>query len=153
MAYEIVVEEVAARPIAAVRASVPAGGVAIAWRPALDQVWAFLRSHDDLWTDGHNIFVYRHPAAPGAPMDVEFGVEVGRDFKPGGEIVFTHTPSGLAASTVHVGPPDQLGSANAAIQAWCRAHDHRLAGISWEIYGDPGADPTAFEVKVFYLLA
>jgi hypothetical protein len=25
--------------------------------------------------------------------------------------------------------------------------------VSWEIYGDPGADPSVFEVQVFYLLA
>src|SRR5690349_10645797 len=64
-AHEVVVEEVAARPIAAVRAKVPTGEVAAAWRPALDKVWAFLRSQDGLWTGGHNIFIYRHPAQPG----------------------------------------------------------------------------------------
>ena len=78
MAYEIVVEDVAARPIAAVHASVPVGSVAAAWRPALDKVWAFLRRHDGLRTDGHNIFVYHHPVRPGAPMEVDFGVEVSR---------------------------------------------------------------------------
>ena len=50
---EIVVADVAARPIAAVRSSVPVGQVATAWRPALDKVWAFLRAHDGLRTDGH----------------------------------------------------------------------------------------------------
>jgi len=153
VAYEIVVEKVAARPMAAVRASLPVGGVAAAWRPALDKVWAFLRHHNGLWTHGHNIFVYHHPAGPGAPMDVDFGVEVSRAFEPEGEIVFTHTPAGIAASTVHVGPPDRLAEANAAIEAWCRANDRSLAGVSCEIYGDPGPDPAAFEATVFYLLA
>ena len=153
MAYEIVEEEVAARPIAAIHARVPVGGVVTTWRPALDKVWAFLRRHDGLWTHGHNIFVYHHSAGPGAPMDVDFGVEVSRAFEPEGEIVFTHTPAGIAASTVHVGPPDRLAEANAAIEAWCRANDRSIAGVSWEIYGDPGPDPAAFEVTVFYLLA
>ena len=152
MAYEIVVEEVAARPIAAVHASVPVGGVATAWRPALDQVWNFLRGHDGLRTDGHNIFVYRHPVRPGAPLEVDFGVEVSRAFVSEGEIVFTHTPAGAAASTVHVGSPAELAAANAAIEAWCNDHGRPLAGVSWEIYGDPGADPTTLEVRVFYLL-
>ena len=53
---------------------------------------------------------------------------------------------------MHAGPPDQLGSANAAIEAWCRANDRSLGGVSWEIYGDPGDDPATFEVRVFYLL-
>ena len=152
MAYAVVVADVAARPIAAVHASVPVGQVAAAWRPALDKVWAFLRGHEGLRTDGHNIFVYRHPVRPGAPMEVDFGVEVSRPFEGEGEIVFTHTPAGHVASTVHVGPPDQLADANAAIEAWCRANHRSLAGVSWEIYGDPGDDPATFEVQVFYLL-
>ena len=69
-----------------------------------------------------------------------------------GEIVFTHTPAGRVASTVHVGPPDRLADANAAIEAWCRANHRSLAGVSWEIYGDPGDDPATLEVQVLYLL-
>ena len=85
-------------------------------------------------------------------MEVDFGVEVSRAFAGAGEIVLAHTPAGQAASTVHAGPPDQLGSANAAIEAWCRANDRSLGGVSWEIYGDPGDDPATFEIRVFYLL-
>ena len=153
MAYEIIIEEVAARPLAAVHRSVPVGQVGAAWRPALDAVWAFLRRHDGLRTDGHNIFVYHHPAGPGAPMEVDFGVEVSRPFTGADAVVFTQTPAGTAATTVHVGPPDRLAGANAAIEGWCVANHRSLAGFSWEIYGDPGPDPSTFEVQVFYLLA
>jgi effector-binding domain-containing protein len=152
MTYEIVVEDVAARPIAAVHTSVPIGQVAAAWRPALDKVWAFLRTHKGLRTDGHNIFVYHHSVRPWAPMEVDFGVEVSGAFKGEDEIVFTHTPAGPVASTMHIGPPDRLASANAAIEEWCLANHRSLAGVSWEIYGDPGGDPATFEVQVFYLL-
>jgi effector-binding domain-containing protein len=152
MTFEIVVEDVVARPIAAVHVSVPVGRVAAAWRPALDKVWAFLRMHDGLRTDGHNIFVYRHPVRPGAPMEVDFGVEVSGPFAGEDDIVFTQTPAGNVASTVHSGPPDQLARANAAIEEWCVANRRSQAGVSWEIYGDPGDDPATFEVQVFYLL-
>jgi len=153
MAYEIVLEEVEARPLAAVHASVPVGQVGSAWRPALDKVWVFLRSHEGLRTDGHNIFVYRHPVRPGAPLEVDFGVEVSGQFAGEGEVASTHTPAGTVESTVHIGPPDQLGRANAAIEAWCLANDRSIAGVSWEIYGDPGDDPGKLEVQVCYLLA
>ena len=153
MAYEIALEQVAARPIAAVHRTVPVGQVATAWRPALDKVWAFLRAHDDPRTGGHNVFVYHHPVRPGAPMEVDFGVEVSRAFTGEDEIVSAHTPAGQVAWTVHLGPPDQLGSANAAIEAWCLANHRSLGGVSWEIYGDPGDDPAILEVQVFYLLA
>jgi effector-binding domain-containing protein len=152
MRYEIVVEDVAARPMAAVHRSVAVGEVGSAWRPALDKVWAFLRRHDGLRTDGHNIFLYRHPVEPGAPLEVDFGVEVSRAFAGEDEIAFTHTPAGLAASTIHAGPLDQLGDANAAIEEWCSANRRPLAGVSWEIYGDPGDDPSVLDVQVFYLL-
>jgi effector-binding domain-containing protein len=150
--YEIVSEDVAARQIAAVRRRVPVGHVGAAWRPALDMVWAFLRGHDGLRTDGHNIFVYHHPTDPGAPMEVDFGVEVSGPFAGEGEIVFTHTPAGHVASTRHIGPPDELARANAAIEAWCLANQRSLAGVSWEIYGDPGDDPAGLDVQVIYLL-
>jgi effector-binding domain-containing protein len=152
MGYEIVLEDVAARPIAAVHRSVPVGHVADAWRPALDKVWAFLRSHEGLRTDGHNIFLYHHPATPGAPMEVDFGVEVSRAFEGRDEIVSSYTPAGRVASTVHVGRPDQIFSANAAVEDWCRANELTLVGVSWEVYGDPGDDPATLEVQVFYLL-
>src|SRR4029078_9861821 len=152
MAYEIVVEEVAARPIAAVHARVPVGGVAAVWRPALDLVWAFLRSHEGLRTDGHNIFVYHHPLGPGEPMEGDFGVEVSRAFADEGPIVPAERTAGRAASTVHIGPPARIGDAYAAIEEWCRAHHRSLGGVSGEIYGDPGDDPGTFEVRVFLLL-
>jgi hypothetical protein len=152
MKHEVVTGTVVARPIAAVRRQVPLGGVSAAWRPALDQVWVFLRRHVGLRTDGHNIFVYHHPARPGAPMEVEFGVEVTGAFAGEGEIVFAETPAGQVAWTLHIGPYDQLADANAAIEAWCLANRRSLNGVSWEIYGDPSDDPANLEVQVFYLL-
>jgi effector-binding domain-containing protein len=153
MTYDIVTETAAARPIAAVRRRVRVGGVGTVWRPALDQVWAFLRRHEGLRTDGHNIFVYHHPAGPGEPMDVDFGVEVTGPFEDDSEVVFTHTPAGKVAWTLHVGPYEGLSDANDAIEAWCTEHGRALGGASWEIYGDPSDDPANLEVRVVYLLA
>ena len=153
MPYDVIIETVPARPIAAVRQEVRVGEVGSAWRPALDRVWEFLRRHAGLHTDGHNIFVYHHPPAAGAPMQVDCGVEVARGFLGEDGVVFTSTPAGQVASTVHVGPPAKLREATAAIEAWVEAHGRRLGGVSWEIYGDPGDDPATFEVRVNYLLA
>jgi len=152
MAYDVVLERVQPRPLAAVHARVPVGQVGTAWRPALDNVWAFLREHEGLWTHGHNVFVYRHPRGPGESMEVDFGVEVSRPFTGDGNVVLTQTPGGEVASTVHVGRPHEIGRANAAIEAWCAANERSLAGVSWEVYGDPAPDGGAFEIRVFYLL-
>jgi effector-binding domain-containing protein len=153
VAYDITLETALARPMAAVRREVRVGEVGSAWRPALDRVWAFLRRHEGLRADGHNIFVYHHPTTPGGPMRVDFGVEVARAFEDEDGVVCTQTPAGQVASTLHVGPPANLGEANDAIEAWAAAHGHMLGGISWEIYSDPGENPATFEVRVSYLLA
>jgi effector-binding domain-containing protein len=151
MGYEIVTEVVSARPIAAVRRRVAVGDVPSAWKPALDQVWAFLRRQDGAWHDGHNVFVYHH-ATPGEPMDVDFGVEVTGVFDGEGEVRHTETPSGRVVSTHHIGPYDELGQAHDAINAWSLANGRALGDASWEIYGDWNEDPTRLEVQVVYLL-
>jgi effector-binding domain-containing protein len=151
--YEVVTEAVTSRPIAAVRRRVHVGKVSTAWRPALDQVWAFLRRHEGLRADGHNIFVYHHAARPGEPMNVDFGVEVTGAFEGEGEVVFTQTPAGQVASTLHIGPYDRLADAHAAIHAWRAAQGRALAGASWEIYGDWSEDEAKQEVRIVYLLA
>lgn len=152
MRYEVVVETVSPRPIAAVRERVRPGQVGAVWRPALDQVWAFLRSHDGLWAGGHNVFVYRHPVGPGEPMDVAFGVEVTRAFDGEGAIISTETPGGVAASTLHVGPYEGLADAHQAIDAWRAAHGRTFGPASWETYGEAEDDPAKMEIRVSYLL-
>jgi hypothetical protein len=82
---------------------VPVGAVAAAWRPALDQVWHFLRTQPGLRTDGHNIFLYHHSTRRNDPIEVDFGVAVARSFLPAGEVYETETPAGEAAIAVHRG--------------------------------------------------
>jgi effector-binding domain-containing protein len=116
-------------------------------------VWAFLRSRPGLRTDGHNIFLYHHPARPGDLMNVDFGVEVARSFSPSGEVYETNTPAGEAAIAVHRGRYDRLDAAHDAIHNWAKSQDRTLAGHSWEIYGDPSDDPSKTETTVLYLLS
>src|SRR5215510_1079049 len=105
------VRVVSPRILAAVSRRVAIGGVGAAWGPALDQVWAFLRTQPGLRTDGHNIFLYHHPARRSDPMDVDFGVEVVREFAPSGEVRAVTTPAGEAVVATHVGPYDRIGEA------------------------------------------
>ena len=152
MAYEVVVETAPARPLAAVRRRVRIGEISAAWKPALDQVWAFLRRHEGLRTDGHNIFLYHHPARRDDPMDVDFGVEVGGPFEGDGDVQPARTPAGEVARTVHAGPYDRIKDAHDAVHAWSAAHGRDIGAASWEIYGDP-ADDGSVEIQVVYLLA
>src|SRR5215467_8002150 len=141
------------RTLAAVRRQVRIGQVGAAWKPALDKVWEFLRKNPGLRTDGHNVFLYHHPANREAPMDVDFGVEVSRSFEPSGEISLTTTPAGKVASALHIGPYDRMRETHEAIHAWANANKMTFAGQSWEIYGDPTDDPSQIQTHIEYLLA
>jgi hypothetical protein len=153
MPIDISVSHVTSRKLAAVRRQVPLGAVPSFWRPALHQVWAFLRTQPGLRTDGHNIFLYERPASPGAPMNVDFGVEVVRSFTPSGEVYETETPAGEAAIALHRGPYDQLRGSHDAVQQWIRSNARTLAGQSWEIYGDWSDDTQKLETRIVYLLS
>ena len=153
MGVDVSVQSVSPRLLAAVNRKVPFGQVGLFARPALDQVWAFLRAQPGLRTDGHNIFLYGHPKRRGDPMDVDFGVEVVRAFEREGEVGPVETPAGEIATAVHVGGYDQIRRAHDAIHAWHEKSGRAFAGLSWEIYGDWSDDPSKLETTVVYLLA
>ena len=138
--------------LAAVRRQVAAGGVGTAWRPALDKVWEFLRTQPGLRTDGHNVFLYHHPARQDLQMEVDFGVEVTRTFESAGEVYATETPAGMVAVAVHVGAYGRMKETYDAIHAWRNAGNRVFAGESWEIYGDWSDDPSKLETTIMYLL-
>jgi effector-binding domain-containing protein len=146
------VQTVHPRKLAAVRREVPPGAVGSAWGPALGKVWPFIRSQPGLWTNGHNIFLYHHPAQPGASILCDFGVEVTRTFETAGEVYATETPGGEAAVAVHRGPYNRMNEAHDAIGEWMAANRRESAGHSWEIYGDPTPDPADTETTVVHLL-
>jgi effector-binding domain-containing protein len=153
MAITVSIETVSARTLAAVRRKVRLGEIATAWRPALDLVWQFLSQHPELYTGGHNVFLYHHPANMQSPLDVDFGVQVTRSFPKAGEVFAIETPAGKVATAMHVGPFERLGETHNAIHAWAAANKMTFAGKSWEIYRDWSDDPTKLETRVEYLLS
>jgi len=152
MNYQVFTKTVSPQPLAAVRRRVRIAEVARAWKPALDLVWEFLRRHEGLRTDGHNCFVYYHPATGQAEMVVDFGVQVIRPFEGAGEVICTETPAGEVAMTTHTGSYGKLAAAHDAINSW-RAASGRTSACSWEIYGDWTDDEAKLETQVVYLLS
>src|SRR3954471_10588482 len=115
---QVSIKSVQSRMLAAVRRQVRIGEVAGAWKPALDQVWAFLKNNPGLRRDGHNIFLYHHPANRESPMDIDFGVEVVRKFERSGEIFLAETPAGRVASALHLGSYTRMKETHDAIHAF-----------------------------------
>jgi GyrI-like small molecule binding domain len=153
MSYEVVTQTVSAQLLAAVRRRVLAGQVGQAWKPALDLVWEFLRRHKTLRVDGHNCFLYHHPAPGKAEMVVDFGVQVIRPFEDEGEVICTETPAGEVAIATHIGSYAGLGAAHNAVHSWRAASGRAFGACSWEIYGDWTNDEAKLETQVVYLLS
>jgi effector-binding domain-containing protein len=146
MEYEVVVERVAAHPLAAVRGTVSSraelGPRIIA---LLDQVWPVLRQQRV--PTGHNVVLYF-----GSPFDIAAGVEVFDQFQPTAIVQPLLTPEGEVATTAHWGDYSELRGAYAALERWCAASHRSPSGLSWEIYGDWHADPAQRRTDVYLLL-
>ena len=152
MDYQVVTKTVSSQPLAAVRRRVRVGEVGTAWKPALDLVWEFLRGHEGLRSDGHNCFLYHHPAPGETALVVDFGVQVIRPFQDAGEVVYTETPAGEVVMTTHIGSYSKLAAAHEAINSWSGTTGRAFGACSWEIYGDWTDDEAQLETQVVYLL-
>jgi effector-binding domain-containing protein len=150
MTYDVKVQTLSPRILAAVHRRVEIKDVSKAFKPALDSVWAFLRNHPGLRTDGHNVFLYHHESPNIMPID--FGVEVVRSFVGEGDVACVTTPAGEAAVVVHRGPYSELGAAHHALHQWCAGHSRTIGAYSLEIYGDWSDDPQKLETTIQYLL-
>lgn len=153
MNYEVVTKTIRSQPLAAVRRRVRIGDVGRGWKPALDLVWEFLSRHEGLRTDGHNCFLYHHPAHDETEMVVYFGVQVIRPFQDTDEVVCTETPAGEVAMTTHIGSYGKLCFAHEAINSWRASTGRAFGASSWEIYGDWTDDEAKLETQVVYLLS
>lgn len=139
MAYQVRVEQVTPRLIAAARGELIPGQVSSVMLRLLGHAWDFVKK-SGIKTDGLNVAVYRNgwiEAGPGVFEKVEGCVT---------------TPSGRAATVTHMGRYEALGDAHSAIVEWCEANGHEIEGTNWEIYGHHEDDPARRRTDVFYLL-
>jgi effector-binding domain-containing protein len=152
MAYDVRIVRTTECPTAVVKANTTWREFPALWRRLLDEVWAFLRDRPGLRTDGHNVMLYRRDL-PGVEVAVEIGVQVTEAFQISGRVVPSTLPAAETATTVHTGPPAEIGAAHAAVRAWCSAQRRDVTGASWEIYGDPDPKTGHFDVTVYWQLA
>lgn len=148
-ATEVRTLEVAPRRLAVVRRRSARESLPRVIPEACGVVWDFVRRHAVPHT-GLNVVVYRDCST--ADFRIECGVEVTQPFAVEAEVVAATTPAGLVATATHFGPYARLAETHRRIQQWCAAHDGRLEGQSWEVYGHWTDDAARLRTDVFYLL-
>lgn len=148
--YAVSEMPVTARAVAGVRAQVAVGRIPQEFGKHLDLVYAAGKS-GAVSLDGQNIFIYRD--ASNGILTVDFCVGINAPFDAVGAVTPLDTPIGTAATTTHWGAYGEIGAANAAILAWCRANNRVLAGPSWEVYGHWQPEPAHCRTDIYYLLA
>ena len=149
MRYEVAVQTIPSRQVAAVRDRRKWAELGAKLLPLLDRVYAAVRAGKVIQS-GQNIFIFRDGSKDS--VTVEVGVEVSAPFEPIDGVLSVVTPAGEAASTVHKGPYSGLGAAHEAVIRWCEQHRRARANVWWEVYGDWHEDPAQLETEVFYSL-
>jgi len=148
VAYEVRLEQVRPRILAAVREIMAPGQVGARVIGLLDQVWPVLREQGA--RAGHNVFVYH--AGEDGMLTVDAGVEVFAGFTERGAVRRMATPAGQAATTAHYGDYSGLGAAYTALEEWCARTGRNPVGVNWEVYGDWTEDPARLRTDVYFLL-
>jgi effector-binding domain-containing protein len=148
--YTIQVQRLESAPLAVIRRQARPADLSRLVPECCGLVWNVVRAQKT--RAGRHVAIYWDGS-----IRLEVGVELEGPFSEQGEVVRSATPAGMVASTTHLGPYATLGAAHDAVQQWCRANNHRLAGPSWEIYGhwnsEWDADPSRVRTDVYYLLA
>ena len=114
-------------------------------RPLFDRVYA-----SGAALKGQNIIVYRLSSDA---LEMEVGVRLDVPVALRGELVASATPSGRAATALHIGPYDRLGETYDAMNRWVAARGEKLGDTFWEVYGDWTDDPAELETRIYHLLA
>src|SRR5580692_1219725 len=105
MTGQILIVQAKARPIAVVAVTTVLSRWPREFRYSLDQVYAAVKA-GQVRQNGQNVMVYR-PREDGR-IDIECGIETGDRFDRVGEVVYRETPSGMAVTTTHIGPYEEL---------------------------------------------
>ncbi|HUK01663.1 MAG TPA: GyrI-like domain-containing protein [Steroidobacteraceae bacterium] len=100
---------------------------------------------------GLSFTLWRPPAE--GKFEMAPGMIVAREFKPVGDVVCSGLPAGRAAYYLLEAPYDTLPAAWQMLFDWCKAGEHELANLNWQLYEDPGDDTRPPRTSLYALLA
>src|SRR5256714_2241952 len=105
MEYEVTLEDVVPRQVAAVRGGASRADLSRTILKLLDKVWPVLRAQHA--KTGHNVVMYF-----GGLEHIEAGVEVFGDFVDVGDVRHSQTPAGPAVASPHWGEYSSIAGAS-----------------------------------------
>src|SRR2546423_13557286 len=108
MEYEVTLEDVVPRQLAAVRGGASRAELSRTILKLLDKVWPVLRAQHA--KTGHNVVMYF-----GGLEHIEAGVEVFGEFVDAGDVRHSQTPAGSAVTTAPWGEDSGMGRGYAAL--------------------------------------
>jgi effector-binding domain-containing protein len=148
--YSVQVLNVPSIPLAVIRRQATAAELAKVVPECCGLVWTAAKAQQA--KAGRHVAIYWN-----ADIRLEVGVELEGPFVERDGVIRSATPGGPAAVVTHFGPYHALGAAHQALQSWCHANGHHLAGPNWEIYGhwqpEWNADPALIRTDVYYQIA
>jgi effector-binding domain-containing protein len=148
--YAVHVQSVPSIPLAVIRRQAAWHELATVVPECCGLVWTAVRAQHV--KAGRHVAIYWN-----GDFRLEVGVELDGPFMEQDAVVRSATPNGVAAVVTHFGSYRTLGAAHDAVQSWCKANGHRLAGPNWEIYGlwqpEWNADPALIRTDVFYQIS
>lgn len=150
MRYQVLAQDVEARPTAVVTATTTWQEFPTLWPTLSGEVWACLHA-GGIVRGCRNIMLYWDDT-PRVEVGVEVGVEALAPCSLTGRVIASSLPAGQVAMTVHYGPYAKLGEAHRAVRAWCAEQGRQPTGARWEVYGPHHADPAQVWTEVYWLL-
>jgi len=149
---DIALCDVAPTPLAAVRRTTRRADLGRTIVSSLDVVYALLRARGAEGL-GQNVVVYRAATGWSADdtLDIEVGVQTPSPIEPDGEVLALASPSGRAATAIHIGPYQTIPVTNQAIRRWMTERGLRWS-VDWEVYGDWSDDAAKLATKIFFLV-
>jgi AraC family transcriptional regulator len=153
MTYSITKKELSPQPVLVMRHRVKRSEIAKTIAESLPPIFAYAQQHG-IALAGPPLTRYSE-MGPGL-MTMEPGMPIASGTVPatgGSGVVMETLPGGPAATTVHIGPYDQLQEAYAALEQWIRAQGLVPGNAPWESYlTDPGEvpDPKDWKTEVIW---
>jgi effector-binding domain-containing protein len=148
---ECTLTELVAEPSLSIRMSVDQGHLASEMAKGYREIRDYLKTIDHV-PSGPSFAIYYN--VDNRHLDVEFGFPTASVLKGMGRIRPSQTPSGKAATCVHIGSHNHIEHTYLALTKWIVEHGYEVSGLVYEVLlSDPDCTPSEqLQTRVYQVL-